>query len=389
MDKCIFWTIAITALILPFNAVAQPQLAMMPPAVALDPMELIMPTAPRMPSMTPMSPEERELRETMLPGAVGGVLNLAFHNPELAQILELTTEQIDDLRTVARESQRELMRIRDESGRQVQEMLARGGIDNETLRRINEPSVERQERVFHEVRTQIDQILLPEQTTMLRDVTFQLSGGLELLSFPSLFQDNMFPLETLDLTDAQREQFREIRAMSGEEHMRAQKEFSLVLNAHGENRPPNVFHLPETEKPWDELTEEERREIVETFQEYVEAIWEEYREEETRLRDRYNTEWEARARRTSEQVTALLTPEQRARAARLSAGIPALLERLGLRPLPPNVWERIVQEQQRQEQLQGGREVWVPGPDSWQPGRPLPGTPSPPHVPSNFPREAN
>jgi len=149
-------------------------------------------------------------------GAGTGGIGAVLQNPELARILELTPQQATELQGVMRES---MERLRTE-GQNVQR--PQPGASPEEMRQFMEGMRQRMETGIDEVQARVDQVLRPEQRTRLRDVTFQLTGGLES---PILSERT---LATLDLTDTQREEIRRLaearNARIGEINWRDQAE---------------------------------------------------------------------------------------------------------------------------------------------------------------------
>jgi len=176
---------------------------------------------------------------------------------------------------------------------------------------------QRMETGMNEVQASIDRVLKPEQRTKLREATFQLSGGLNSAGTP---MGNM-ALGALDLTDAQKEQLRKL----------------------ADERPRIDF-----EGIADPRSPEGRAEM----QKRIEAA---------------NTKF-------AEQVRGILTPEQRAKAEKLTAEAPALREKLGL-PAPGQPPQRGQQQRPGQGPPGGG---FVPGPGDWRPGQGGPGAPAAP-----------
>jgi len=192
-------------------------------------------------------------------GAIGAVLQ----NPELARVLELSPQQVNELQGVMRES---IERLRTE-GQNIQR--PQPGASPEEMRQFMEGMRQRLDTGMDEVQARVDQALRPEQRTRLRDVTFQLMGGLDSPTLGAPMGERM--LETLDLTDAQREQIRRL----------------------AEARNARIGEIN-----WRDQAE----------------------------RERFQSDF-------ARQVRGLLTAEQRAKAERLTAEAPALRERLGM-PTP-------------------------------------------------------
>jgi Spy/CpxP family protein refolding chaperone len=149
-------------------------------------------------------------------GAGAGGIGAVLQNPELARVLELSPQQATELQGIMRES---IERLRTE-GQNIQR--PQPGENPEEIRQFMEGMRQRVDTGMGEVQARVDQVLRPEQRTRLRDVTFQLSGGLES---PMLSERT---LATLDLTDTQREQVRRLaearNARIGEINWRDQAE---------------------------------------------------------------------------------------------------------------------------------------------------------------------
>ena len=222
-------------------------------------------------------------------------------NPRIADMLNFTPEQRDQMRTLLQD----FRTLRPQSGIQgIQGMAQRLG----------------------ELRERVNQSLRPEQRTRFGETTFQLAGGLDS---PFL---NERTLEVLELTDSQKEQIRKIVAEREAEAVAAR------LPRGGYVRPENV--------------------------------------------EAFNAAATERNKKYAEQIKAVLTADQRARAEKLTAEIPALRERLGMarEGLTTSLRDRL--DEMRAAALQrGGRELgqerreapaYTPGDGSWQPGQEVP-----------------
>ena len=87
-------------------------------------------------------------------------------------------------------------------------------------------------------------------------------------------------------------------------------------------------------------------------------------------RDKFRADSEARNKAFTDQIKALLTADQKAKAEKLSAGAAEVREKLGL-PAPgqgPGQGQR----QGGQRQGQGGGGGYTPGANAWQPGQETP-----------------
>ena len=191
-----------------------------------------------------------------------------------------------------------------------------------------------------EMRKQINQVMRPEQRTRFGEVTFQLAGGLD-----SRFL-NERTLEILDLTDAQKEQIKAITAARTAEAANAIREFDF-RNA----------------------TQEERAAFMEKL----------------------NTGNAERTKKYAEQIKAVLTPEQKAKAEKLTAEAPALREKLGMAREGLGIARQGgLQAGQTQGQQRVQAPIYTPGEGSWQPGQGIPGSvPATPQNSRGFPRGEN
>ena len=284
------------------------------------------------------------------PGPLGGIVGL-LQNPELARELSreigLLPEQVTELREIMRES-RDLLRPPaipfnpgpptnqrgPGQGSQTQTFPPR--TDSGEMRRRMEEGRQRIEAGIDAVQEKLDRVLKPEQQEKLRNIAFQLSGGLEspMLGLPQGDR----ALAALDLTETQKEQFRK-----------------LV---------------------------EERRINFEGYN---------LRSAEDLRRLRANTE--ANNTRFVEQVKGFLTPEQKAKAEQLTDETPELRKRLGMSALgpgqprgqPPPGWQSG--GWQSGGPPPGGN--YTPGQDAWRPGQTPPPPGSRPQQRQGFPRGEN
>ena len=252
----------------------------------------------------------------MGPGMGMGQLGAAFGNPELARIMEITPEQQRRLPGIIREALQEVMQnFTPGSGPAGQ------GVDTrEMMRRFEQSADVVQTRIFAE--------LTPAQQNRAREVTFQLTGGLDS---PML---SIRALDVLDLSPTQRDQIRQIIETRNEANMNAMRDMVASGNID--------FRTPEG-------------------------------------RQQLQAQSAVRNQAFTQQITALLTPAQRDRLQELNAGAPALRERLGI--AAPGQ-----QGQGRGQQGQGGgRQGFVPGDGSWRPGQGGP-APAPVQPRGTFPR---
>ena len=325
MNKRILWivAVAVTAFTLSLNTVAQPGYG---------------PGGPRPergPGMGPgggmglgMGPGGGRMAGLdaglgMGPGAMSGIGRI-LQNPEYIKMLELTEEQTSQLQTAMQET---MQRAREEFTR---DMMGQQG----NAMRNPEVFMQRMEQTMDAVEARSREILNPGQQTKARETMFQLTGGLDS---PFL---NERALAVVNLSDEQKEQIRKIAAERNAEHFRVVRDM-MEGRLDIRNMSPD---------------------------------------EQERLRG----EAEARNKRYADQMSALLTPEQRAQAERLTAEAPALRETLGI----PTPGERRVG--QRQPPPRGGgrqQSDYVPGTGAWRPGQ---GAGTPPREGQrrgNFPRQ--
>ena len=186
-----------------------------------------------------------------------------------------------------------------------------------------------------EMRKQINQVMRPEQRTRFGEVTFQLAGGLD-----SRFLNERM-LEILELTDAQKEQIKAITAARTAEGAYALREFDF------RNATP---------------------------------------EERAAFAEKINTANTERTKKYAEQIKAVLTPEQKAKAEKLTAEAPALREKLGMAREGLGIARQGLQAGQTQGQQRVQAPIYMPGSGSWQPGQEVPNSPEPASRPGNFPR---
>jgi Spy/CpxP family protein refolding chaperone len=174
------------------------------------------------------------------------------------------------------------------------------------------PNIGEMRQRFEDVQTKIVSAWNPEQQTKARELSFQLAGGLDSRVM------NERTLETLDLTADQKEKFRKILTDRDAEFSRVMQNFD-----------------------WRNATPEER--------------------------EKMRSDAETRTKRYADLIKALLTPEQKAKAEKLTAAAPELREKLGI-PAPG-------------QRGQGGRaqgqqpgQPYVPGAGAWRPGQGAPDT---------------
>ena len=254
----------------------------------------------------------------MMMPGAGGMMQ-AFQNPEFANMLELTAAQRENLPGVVRTAFREEFQRAMEGAPPMQ---FGGPPDPAMMQRIDQ--------AIDAVQTKIHAELTPTQRTKAGELLFQTQGG-----FESQMLD-VRALGVLDLTDAQKEQIRKITEERNAENIRA---MTALRESGADMRDP--------------------------------ATWEGMR-----------TDSDARTKKFADQIQALLTPEQKAKADQLTAGIPAVRERLGI-PAPG-------QQQQGRGQQQGRQApTYTPGAGSWRPGEGVPQQGGQPQQRGGFPRPAN
>jgi len=270
------------------------------------------------------------------PGGGIGQIGQVIQNPEFANLLELTPQQTTDLQRVRREAEESIRTKIQEAMRPPQD----GGPPSpEAMRQNMERFGQLLEEGSDEAQAKIDQVLQPAQRMKFRETTFQLAGGLEALNNPL---GGVRALGALELTDAQKEQVRK-------------------------------------------LTEERNAAMWGEMGNLQDIDW-----RDPAVRERLRTEAETRNAKFTEQIKALLTPEQKAKAEKLTAEAPAVREKLG-----------IPASEQRGRQGPGQRGGlapapgggFVPGSNAWRPGQDTPG--APPATPpggrqrNGFPRGEN
>ena len=215
-------------------------------------------------------------------------LGRLLQNQEFVKMLELMPQQMTELRRIIDEttetrrvqsqplflSYTTYISLRDtEEGRQEIE---------ENRQRLSAVA----EAADNEMQAKVDEVLRPEQQVRLRESIFQLMGGLDSASL----QERLYGFLVPAPTDIQKEQFRKLAEERDAEIKLVEERFGDVLRAPGETA--------------------------------------------AEARQRFHAERMKISAKYGDQMTSLLTPEQRAKAEKLTAEIPALRERLGLVPLP-------------------------------------------------------
>ena len=302
MNKHFFWiiTVAVTVCAFSYNVIAQP-----PGGPGRGPGGGMGMGGPGGPGMGPGG----GMGGGMGMGMMGGPAAM-FQNPEFAKELGLTPAQTESLRTAITETGNAIRE-------RMQTMFTPGGPPPN-------PAEMRQQmdKFIDDAQAKVNQVLRPEQQTKLREVTFQLSGG---MNSPMM---GVRTLETLNLTETQKEQIRKIT----EERDTAR--FATMQGVDFRNMTPEQ-------------------------------------------RDKMFADGQARDKQFTDRITALLTSEQKAKMEKLTNEAPALRQKLGM-PEPG-------QFGQQRGQQGGPRGPQGPNANSWRPGREMPGTP-PPNRPGSFPR---
>ena len=201
-----------------------------------------------------------------------------------------------------------------------------------------------------DMQTRLNQVLEPEQQLLLAEISFQAAGGLDF----HFLNDQL--LDIVNLTDAQKEQMRRINAEFEAEHMAARQR-------RGALQPFD----------WQNATQEERNRHIAA--------------QVADQRDNRESD-EARTKQYAKRIIAVLTPEQRERAERLTAEAPALRSRFMGRAQGA-LGQAQAEGGQQGQRTQSPAYIYVPGSGSWQPGDPLPPGAVQPQPRGNFPRPAN
>ena len=171
--------------------------------------------------------------------------------------------------------------------------------------------------------TKLNQVLTPEQKLKYTEIAFQASGGLDSYLY---LNDQL--LDVVNLTDAQKDQIRKLDTERTTEYW-----------AERLRRP----EMPPFD--WQNATQEERDKHIADFTAALQDIQVAFIKNEPELFKKY-----------TEQIKAVLTAEQRAKAEKLTTEAPALVE-------------KFMGKKQDVSQ-QSGRipYIYVPGPGAWQPG---------------------
>jgi hypothetical protein len=167
-------------------------------------------------------------------------------------------------------------------------------------------------------------------------------------------------LDVVELTDAQQEQIRKLRSEREAEGIAA-------MNERGVGLPFD----------WQNATQEERDKYVAT------QVADQMANREVD---------EARLKKYADQIKAVLTPEQKTKAEKLTIEAPALVGKfLGKKQDAPKPVGQEQRGQQKQDEKQGKSEqtpayIYVPREGSWRPGDPLP-MQNKEQKPGRFPRK--
>ena len=255
----------------------------------------------------------------MIPGGLGPIIQ-AVQNPEFLKMLEITPEQQAAIIQVGMEA---WQRARDTAPPPQQ-----GEMPNFDQRR------QQMNQMIDSLQAEVDKILRPEQRVKLRQMTFQMAGGMNALNIPFV---GSRVLEALDLTPAQKEQVTSIME---------KRDAEIQALSRGIN----------------------------------------FREASPEEREKFQADRESISKKYNDQITALLNPEQKEKADNLTKEAPALREKLGLPEPGPGP--------QRGQRGQGGpvgpAGGYTPGEGSWRPGQ-TPPTSAPPageqRRRGGFPRE--
>ncbi|MDR0608538.1 MAG: Spy/CpxP family protein refolding chaperone [Planctomycetaceae bacterium] len=231
----------------------------------------------------------------------GGGIELLTRNAEIKSRLGLTEEQVGKLGKLSEE-----LRARPNDRRP-----GSGPPSREELQKFREEF----EKRFDETQTKINQILTPEQQEKYKTLQFQLIGGLDspLLRVRSL--------EVLNLTE---EQKAKLKTINDEREAESRAAF--------EKRGPI---------DWRKLSQEEREKLGAELQ----------------------AENETRTKKFAEQIKAVLTPEQKEKAEKLTAEAKEVQEKIGF---GIGIRERRGGEN-RSGRGEGGE--YRPDRDSWRPGQ--------------------
>jgi len=180
------------------------------------------------------------------------------------------------------------------------------------------PNFEEMRQRMDEFQAKISNVLKPEQQTKLREIFFQLTNGLDA---PRL---DIRMLEILVLTDEQKAKIRQILDERGTALRTAMQGFD-------------------------------------------------FRGASQEEREKFRANIEARSKTYSDQIKAVLTAEQKAKAEELIAGAAELREKLGIPPQPqPGQGRPQGQDRGPRQGQQGGGSEYRPGTNSWRPGQDVP-----------------
>ncbi|MDR1962807.1 MAG: Spy/CpxP family protein refolding chaperone [Planctomycetaceae bacterium] len=232
--------------------------------------------------------------------APGGGVELLIRNAEIKSQLGLTEEQVGKLVKLSEE-----LRARRGERRQ-----GNNPPSAEEMKKFREEA----EKRFDESQTKVNQVLTPEQQEKLKTLQFQIIGGLDS---PFL---NVRSLDVLNLTDEQKAKLKAINEQR-ETESRAAFEKRGQVN-------------------WRELSQEAREKLGAELQ----------------------AENEARTKKFGDQIKAILTPEQKEKADKLTAESKEIREKLGF-----GGGNRERREGGGGRSDRGGE--YRPGENSWRPGQ--------------------
>lgn len=250
----------------------------------------------------PDGPGGRDRDRTRAPGGdfgFGGGIEGLIRNPEIKSRLELSEEQVGKLVKLSEESRVRLPGDRRQGS---------GQPSREEMQKFREEF----EKRISENQTKINQILTPEQQEKYKTLQFQLVGGLDS---PFLNARN---LDVLNLTE---EQKAKLKAINEAREAESRAAF--------EKRGP---------VDWRDLSQEDRE----------------------KLGAELRAENEARTKKFAEQIKAILTPEQKEKAEKLTAEAKDVREKVGIETGGRR------NGGDRSDRRNG---EYRPGQDSWRPGQ--------------------
>ncbi|MDR3197032.1 MAG: Spy/CpxP family protein refolding chaperone [Planctomycetaceae bacterium] len=225
----------------------------------------------------------------------GGGVELLIRNAEIKSQLDLTEEQVGKLLKLSEELR----------PRRPERPQGSGGMPSrEEMQKFREEA----EKRIDEGQAKINQILTPEQQEKFKTLQFQLIGGLDS---PFL---NVRSLDVLNLTD---EQKAKLKAINEEREAESRAAF--------EKRG---------QVDWRRLSQEDRE----------------------KLRSELQAENEVRTKKFADQIKAILTPEQKEKAEKLTTEAKEIREKVGI---------GVRDRRNGEDRPERGDRV---NPDSWRPG---------------------